>query len=380
VSRKFLLLTPAILVASASGVLAQPVSGLYIGGGIGWNYLESRSVKNISTSSNLFGGVPVSNKNFNYGSGIATVGSVGWGFGNGLRSELEGNFRWNSANQNGAGSAFGSQRTTTNGNEYKAGLMANVLYDFVDAFGPGITPYAGGGIGWQWIDEQNINTTGTGAGPAGTPLVFRANNAQSAFAYQAIFGVSYALTSVTPGLALTTEYRFLGTAGNQTYGAAVSGAGVTAPAKVQLGAEANHAIMLGIRYAFNYPAPPPPLAPTPVSAPAPAPSRTYLVFFDWDRAELTQRARQVIAEAAQNSTRVQYTRIQVNGHTDLSGTAAYNQRLSVRRAQAVAAELVHDGVPQGAISAQGFGESNPLVPTAQGVREPQNRRVEIILQ
>ena len=104
------------------------------------------------------------------------------------------------------------------------------------------------------------------------------------------------------------------------------------------------------------------------------------MFFDWDKAELTERARQIISQAAQNSTRVQYTRIEVNGYTDLSGTPAYNQTLSVRRAESVAAELVTDGVPKTAIDIQGFGETHPLVPTAAGVREPQNRRVEIILK
>ena len=108
-------------------------------------------------------------------------------------------------------------------------------------------------------------------------------------------------------------------------------------------------------------------------------TRTYLVFFDWDRADLSARARQIVAEAAAASTKVQTTRIDVNGYTDLSGTTAYNQRLSLRRAQSVEAELVRDGVPQGEISIHGYGESNPLVPTGKGVREPQNRRVEIIL-
>ena len=77
---------------------------------------------------------------------------------------------------------------------------------------------------------------------------------------------------------------------------------------------------------------------------------------------------------------MQTTRIEVNGYTDLSGTTAYNQRLSVRRARRVEAELVRDGVAAGEITIHGFGESNPLVPTAKGVRAPQNRRGEIILR
>src|SRR6185312_1868038 len=142
----------------------------------------------------------------------------------------------------------------------------------------------------------------------------------------------------------------------------------------------NHSVLVGVRYAFGVAPAAPAAAPAPVPVQAQAPARSYLVFFDWDKATLTDRARQIIAEAAASSTKVQYTRIEVNGYTDTSGTAKYNQGLSVRRAQAVAAELVKDGVPKTAINIQGFGESNPLVPTGPNVREPQNRRVEIIIR
>ena len=120
------------------------------------------------------------------------------------------------------------------------------------------------------------------------------------------------------------------------------------------------------------------LAPEPVAAPTVA--RTYLVFFDWDRADLTDRARQIIGEAADASRTVQTTRIEVQGHADRAGTPEYNMRLSRRRADTVAAELVRQGVARGIITIEAFGESRPLVPTADGVREPQNRRVEIILR
>jgi len=112
----------------------------------------------------------------------------------------------------------------------------------------------------------------------------------------------------------------------------------------------------------------------------PGPARSFLVFFDFDRADLTPRAREIIAQAAQASRSQQTTRIEVAGHADRSGTPQYNQGLSQRRANNVAAELVRNGVPRGAISVAAFGESRPLVPTADGVREPQNRRVEIVLR
>ena len=144
----------------------------------------------------------------------------------------------------------------------------------------------------------------------------------------------------------------------------------------------DHSFLLGVRYAFGQVPPAMAASAAPAAAPAPAvqPARSYLVFFDWDKATLTDRARQIIKEAADNSTHVQYTRIEVNGYTDTSGTPQYNMGLSIRRADAVKAELIKDGVPAAAIATQGFGETHLLVPTGAGVREPQNRRVEIIVR
>ena len=118
------------------------------------------------------------------------------------------------------------------------------------------------------------------------------------------------------------------------------------------------------------------VAPCGLAAPQPL---NYLVFFDWDRFTLTQSARDLIAAAAKAIIEGRPARIQVNGHADLTGPAAYNQRLSQRRAKAVADELVADGVPMKDIQIRAFGDRAPLVATSRGVREPQNRRVEIIV-
>ena len=131
----------------------------------------------------------------------------------------------------------------------------------------------------------------------------------------------------------------------------------------------------GLRYAFGSPPVLPPAVPAP-----PTIARTYLVFFYWDKADLTDRARQIVAEAAANSRKVQLTRIAVDGYADTSGTHRYNQRLSVRRAQAVADELERNGVPRGEIDIHGYGDTHLLVPTGPGVRNAQNRRVEIIFR
>ena len=104
----------------------------------------------------------------------------------------------------------------------------------------------------------------------------------------------------------------------------------------------------------------------------------YIVFFAWDRAEVTPVAATTLDQVAADFERGEVPRIILAGHTDTSGPAAYNMGLSERRARAVAAELVARGVPDSAIEVTWFGETQLRVPTADEVREPQNRRVEML--
>src|SRR5215208_2322620 len=103
----------------------------------------------------------------------------------------------------------------------------------------------------------------------------------------------------------------------------------------------------------------------------------YLVFFELDRATLTPDARGVVSEAAQEFLRAGAARVSLAGHADRSASEAYNQRLSDRQVEAVRRELVRLGVPDSAIGTAAQGETDPLVQTADGVREARNRRVEI---
>jgi hypothetical protein len=103
----------------------------------------------------------------------------------------------------------------------------------------------------------------------------------------------------------------------------------------------------------------------------------YLVFFELDRATLTPNGRRVVGEAAQEFQRTGAARVSLAGHADRSASAAYNQRLSERWVEAVRNELVRLGVPDCAIGTAAQGEADPLVQTADGVREARNRRVEI---
>ncbi|HTJ63672.1 MAG TPA: TonB-dependent receptor [Alphaproteobacteria bacterium] len=117
--------------------------------------------------------------------------------------------------------------------------------------------------------------------------------------------------------------------------------------------------------------------PPPVAAPAPAP-KSYLVFFDFNKSDLTPQATQIVDTAAKNASAGKVTQLTVTGHTDTVGSDAYNMRLSRRRAESVAAQLEKDGVAASEISIVAKGKRGLLVPTADGVREPQNRRVQIV--
>jgi outer membrane protein OmpA-like peptidoglycan-associated protein len=117
---------------------------------------------------------------------------------------------------------------------------------------------------------------------------------------------------------------------------------------------------------------------TPPPPPPPA-SKNYLVFFNFNKSDLTADARAIVKTAAGAAMKESSTKLTVTGHTDTVGSDAYNMRLSMRRAQTVQAELVHDGVPEGEIAIFAKGKRDLLVPTADGVREPQNRRVQIVL-
>jgi outer membrane protein OmpA-like peptidoglycan-associated protein len=128
------------------------------------------------------------------------------------------------------------------------------------------------------------------------------------------------------------------------------------------------------------PPPPPPMAPPPPPPVAMAPPpQHFLVFFDFDRSSLTPEAREVVARAVEIAQQTGMVRVKITGHTDTVGSNAYNMRLSMRRAESVKAEMVHDGLSPLQISMEGEGFHDLLVPTGPGVREPQNRRAVIDL-
>ena len=107
--------------------------------------------------------------------------------------------------------------------------------------------------------------------------------------------------------------------------------------------------------------------------------KTFIVFFDFDKSNLTAEAQATVTEAVAAAKTQGAVRILVTGHTDTVGSNAYNQPLSIRRATSVKDEMVRQGLGADAIAIEGKSFHDPLVPTGPGVREPKNRRAVIDL-
>jgi len=385
--------------------MATTITGPYVDIGGGYSLTQTQHVHNYDVerrdainNTYLNGASPAIVRDFDkgidpglhereqvrHGAGWTGFAAFGWGFGNGLRAEVEGVYNWSDLSSISAttGDPKGHpMHGRTNGSDRSYGGFVNVLYDIdlkrlfnIDV---PVTPFVGVGAGYLW---ENVNST------TALQTAISQHGTNGSFAYQGIVGAAYDIPGVA-GLQMTTEYRMIGQVESFDNGfiqQSYSGPLGHDSTRLRYDQRFNHQFIVGVRYAFNTAPPPPPPAPA-VVPPAPTAARTYLVFFDWDGSALTGRAREIVAEAAQASTHIQTTRIEVNGYTDNSAAhpgprgEKYNMGLSLRRADSVKAELIRDGVPANAIDIHGYGEAHPLVPTGPDTREPQNRRVEIIL-
>jgi outer membrane protein OmpA-like peptidoglycan-associated protein len=276
----------------------------------------------------------LNNNSYVMDTGWAVGGKVGYDF-VGPRIEVEGMYHSNTGSGVVAFPAGGFARV--NGRIEQVSVMANLLYDFFP--GATITPYVGAGAGIAFVDST----------------IQGCSMCSTQFAYQGILGIGF---NATQALRIGLEGRYYGT---------------TNP-----GAFTNNNIMalLSVAYKFGQPE----MAPAPAPPPAAVTPPSFMVFFDWDRANISDQALTTIRQAAAAFKSKGGARITATGHTDTSGPESYNMALSLRRANAVKDTLVREGVPAQAITVIGRGECQLLVPTGDNVREPQNRRVEIVVQ
>ena len=326
----------------------------------------------------------------NNGAGVNTAqtkegydfgGAVGYDFG-AFRLETEASYREGDVDAL-VTDTVGIPRTTapdvTPSGTYPAGGDVNVLSFMLNGlfdFGPddGVQAFAGGGIGVARTEAQAC------ANPRACDAF---NDSDSGLAWQLLAGIRAPINdSWDAGL----RYRMF-TAESVNI---IDRFGRDLDAKYR-----SHSLLGTLTYNFGgepepepvvapppapppYVAPPPP-PPVPVTPPPPPPCNKgpYIVFFEWDQSDITPEAAGILNNAVTAYANCGAASVMVAGYTDTSGSTTYNDGLANRRSMAVGDYLSGRGIPADRISKEGFGETNLRVPTADGVREPQNRRVEV---
>ena len=247
-------------------------------------------------------------------------------------------------------------------------FMVNGLLDFGDD--DAISGYVGGGVGVARVKLSDYRLRN------GATFL---NDSDTGFAWQGIAGVR---APITDHIDVGLKYRFF----NADKIDVINSRGVAERTRFR-----SHSILGSLVYNFGEPPAPPPPAPEPAPAPAPEPTPPpppppapvctpgpYIVFFDFDKSDITAEAASVLDGAVTAYGDCGQAQVMLSGYTDTSGTPKYNLGLSQRRADAVSAYMTSKGVPGGVITTKALGETNLRVQTADGVRELQNRRVEIM--
>ncbi|MDG1287786.1 MAG: outer membrane beta-barrel protein [Rickettsiales bacterium] len=354
-NRKLLLASASVLTLFASPALAQS-EGFYIGVGGGANIIHGDDINGNGFDSE-----------FEHDAGFVGAGTLGYKYDNGFRNEIELGYRANKVDQIANVDAEGDTEV------YSA--MVNLLFD-LELTDSNIDTYIGVGAGGALVRHDK----------AGLLSGTRVDDSDFTPAFQGIAGISYALSDKAD---LYMNYQY--------FHAADPNFSTESNIKVDADYDSSN-IMLGLRVNLSGDMPAHARAPRPsdmvdsaydpvmvadsgfASAPeslaAPI-SRTYIIFFDLDDTRVTGDARAILAQAAEDSRAGNAVSIQVVGHADASGGDDYNMGLSQRRASSVEHALSNMGVNANAMDTIARGETDLLVPTADGVKEPQNRRVEV---
>jgi OmpA-OmpF porin, OOP family len=345
-------LRSALLAATAAAAFggaanAAQLDGWYIGleGGANW-------VDDWSHTFNSGGPTP---GQASFDTGWTVLATVGHGWGNGFRLEFEAGYRDNDVDV----FSIGGTPVTFSGDLWEATVMANVIYDL--PLTNNLSLSVGAGAGGDYANFT-LNTVGGSF-----------DDDDWSFAYQGIAGINYAIGRQT---SLFVNYRYLRVVDAAFDYRPASPIFTTNPDDL-----VKHAATIGLRFALQAPQmmadiAPPPSAPESMAMNVP---RQFIVFFGFNKYNLTSEALRVISEAVLAAKDTGSASVLVTGHTDTVGSTDYNQRLSMRRSNAVKAEMVRQGISASSISSSGRGELELLVQTADGVKEPQNRRATIDL-
>jgi outer membrane protein OmpA-like peptidoglycan-associated protein len=318
-------LKTALLATSAVAfsISAAQAEGFYIGVDGGLSVPEFSKIKQ---DSNKF--------SFKLKNGFVGDFVAGYAFKNNLRAELDFGYRKYDVKR--------ISNVNIDGDVQSYALTANVLYDFVNS--TDFTPFIGIGAG---VAHNKMKDK-----------TFDAKKSSTRFAALGTAGVSYNLTEA---LSASLSYRFFASWDQKT----------ALKADYDMYA---HEILLGLKYSFGAPKKVvAAAAPTAYDVAADLPS--YMVFFALNSAVITPEAEQTLKKVVEEYKAGRDVKLKLTGHTDLTGPAAFNMTLSKQRAESAKKALVKMGIPADQITTKGVGMADPLIPTALGVLEPQNRRV-----
>lgn len=387
---KIALLAAAGSLAMVSAAQADEKSGYYgaLGAGI---VLENE----IDFENQISNSIPNFDTELELDSAVTIYGALGKYLGNGVRGELELANRVQDVTAipgDGAGFAgFPSEGDL--GDITVTTLMLNVFKDF-NASGR-VSPYLGVGLGAAKVDSEFDNLGAAAATNIAEAAMSNELNVPDSRYEGAVQGMAGISVDFTESLMLDVRYRYLH-ANEVEYEAALNNVLVDTITAEYTG----HEVTAGLRWNFGAPAPV-----ATVAAPAPVQFKTcfdgsripvteacpveeepmdvvtemdpLVVYFDYDRSDLSQAAETIIRARATEARENGVTSINVSGNTDTAGSASYNQRLSARRAAVVRDELIENGVSSNIINVEALGESNPAKETGDGVAEPLNRRTEV---
>jgi len=368
---KTTLFAAAATIAFAPSAFAY--EGLYGAIGAGLNYTQDDN-----DFEKTFPPASAWDSEIDHNKGIGIYAAIGVDRGSNWRLEGEFSYRNNDVRHlAGDGIAFPGW-STLSGDQSVMALMFNAIYDFSND--SKITPYIGAGLG---VGRFEADFGGTN--PSLQALAI--NDKSYNLAYQGIAGIAFALAE---NVALDLSYRYFG-AENVRYQGTINGG----PSDFKTDYR-THTAFLGLRWNFGASAPVVEQtqykdcwdgSSVPVSAECPAAPTdntdakldpiNFTVYFDYDKSNLTPEAANLVKEAASRALANDIDTVVVQGHTDKSGGSAYNQALSQRRANAVRDGLIANGVSADRIRMDAFGEDRPAKETADGVREPLNRRAEV---
>jgi OmpA-OmpF porin, OOP family len=342
------------VLALCGSALADGATGWYVGIGAGWDKLNQVSIHNGSSS-----------EAYKSKDAVLYDGFIGYKFENGFRIENEVNYDIH--NFTVGYDVSSTDREYIKGHSSTTSDFFNVLYDIPLSENWNFHIGAGAGFG---NNSTHLYSTYNGATVTGQRFGFQ---------WQGIAGLEVVVNSQVN---LFVDYHFRSLMVDKDL---VSYTTTTTTGGLSTADLNEHVVMFGLRYFLNPAAPPapppPPPAPKVVAAPPPPPPpvTTYIVFFDFNKANLTDKAQEVVAEAVKTAKTNGFVKVQVVGHTDTVGTDKYNQTLSIARAQSVKDEMVRLGLGADGIAIEGKSFHDPLVATGPGVREPQNRRAVIDL-